>query len=58
MTTLSDPLITCVVDLRYNSNTQWDFLTFINYAIDIGYLTQGDVLVVRAIIETNLTKIR
>ena len=58
MTTLSDPLITCVVDLHYNSNTQWDFLAFINYVIDDGYLTQGDVLVVRPIIETNLTKFR
>ena len=46
MTTLSDPLQTCVVDLRHQSNTQWDFFNFLKYAIEKGYLTSGDVLVV------------
>ena len=54
MTTLADPLQTCVVDLRYNSNTQWDFLNFVLFCIENGFLSEGNVLVVS--ICANFTK--
>jgi hypothetical protein len=45
MTTLSDPVGT-VIDLRTDSNTQWDFASFILFCLQKGYLTAGDYLVV------------
>ena len=50
MTTLADPDQTCVVDLRYKSNTQWDFLHFIEFVIEKNYLVRGDVLVVKSLL--------
>jgi len=32
-------------DYRHNSNTQWDFVTFVHQACLEGYLKQGDYLV-------------
>ena len=46
ITTLADPLQTYIIDLRYNSNTQWDFLNFVLFCIENGFLSEGDVLVV------------
>ena len=45
MTTLSGDL-PIVIDLREGSNTQWDFLNFLNFLIDKKHLIEGDVLVV------------
>jgi len=44
LTTLSDP-VPIVVDLREESNTQWDFLDFIVYCIGNNHLSPGDTLV-------------
>jgi transposase len=44
MTTLSSS-IPVVIDLRQDSNTQFDFLRFLLYLIENKHLTAGDVLV-------------
>ena len=44
MTILADALQTYVVDLKY-SNTQWDFLNFVLFCIENGFLLQDNVLV-------------
>jgi len=45
MTTLSDPLRCCIIDLRENSNTQWDFASFLLFCLEQKHLTAGDYLI-------------
>jgi transposase len=45
MTSLSDPARPCIIDLRTNSNTQWDFASFIMFCLQSGHLSAGDFLV-------------
>jgi len=46
LTKLTDLHHPILVDLREESNTQWDFLSVIKYALDSGFLQNGDILVV------------
>eukprot|EP00005_Dracoamoeba_jomungandri_P001478 CAMPEP_0174257486 /NCGR_PEP_ID=MMETSP0439-20130205/6612_1 /TAXON_ID=0 /ORGANISM="Stereomyxa ramosa, Strain Chinc5" /LENGTH=188 /DNA_ID=CAMNT_0015340581 /DNA_START=511 /DNA_END=1074 /DNA_ORIENTATION=- len=34
-----------ILDIREGSNTQWDFLAFVKYAVAAGYLVAGDILI-------------
>ena len=47
MTTL-DPkcLLPFMIDLRVDSNTQWDFMKFVCDALENGELSDGDILIV------------
>jgi len=45
MTSLSKAESPCIVDVNYNTNSQYDFLAFLIYCVGNGYLSVGDVLI-------------
>jgi hypothetical protein len=45
LTSLADLQHSCVIDLRTNSNTQWDFASFILFCLQNNHLTAGDYLI-------------
>ena len=45
LTSLSDPTHSCVIDLHTNSNTQWDFASFVLFCLQHNHLTAGDYLI-------------
>jgi transposase len=45
LTSLVNPEQPVLVDIRENTNTQWDFLSFIMNAVRLGHLVSGDYLV-------------
>jgi hypothetical protein len=45
LTSLSDPARSCVIDLRTNSNSQWDFASFVLFCLQNNHLAAGDYLI-------------
>jgi transposase len=46
LTDVSNNMVPLFIDIREQSNTQWDFVRFVMSAIQCGYLRPGDFLVV------------
>ena len=45
LTSLSDPLRQCIINMRTESNTQWDFASFIAFCLESQHLKDGDYLI-------------